>query len=142
LKSDGRILALDHGRVRVGAAVSDPLGVLARGIGTLANDATLIERLRAIVAEEGVIAVVVGMPYAPDGGLGERGREVSAFMDDLRSALGLPVEAWDESRTSADARAAMREAGMRKSKRREKGREDTMAARLLLQDYLDHGRRR
>lgn len=137
MKSEGRVLALDYGRVRIGVAVSDPLQVIARGIGALPNDPSLWDRLAGIVSTEKVSLVVVGMPYAPDGGLGARGEEVSRFVQEVRERTGLPVETWDESQSSSHARAALRAAGMSRRKRREKGREDTMAARMILQEYLD-----
>ena len=52
--------------------MSDPLRVLAGGVGTLDNDDTLLERLAGLVEEHRVMLVVVGMPYAPDGGREQR----------------------------------------------------------------------
>jgi len=133
----GRIAGIDYGSRRVGIAVSDPLQVLARGLCTLENDAGLFDRIRAIVQEEGVVRVVVGLPYAPDGGLGEKAREVEGFMRELRKVLDVPLDTWDESYSSNNARAMFREAGMGKKKRQEKGRVDRMAASLMLQEFLD-----
>ncbi len=133
----GRIAGIDYGSKRVGIAVSDPLQVLARGLCTLENDAGLLDRIRAIVQEEGVVRVVVGLPYAPDGGLGEKAREVEGFIRELSKVLEIPLDTWDESYTSDNARAMFREAGMGKKKRQEKGRVDRMAASLMLQEFLD-----
>ena len=133
----GRIAGIDYGSKRVGIAVSDPLQVLARGLCTLENDAGLFDRIRAIVQEEGVVRVVVGLPYAPDGGLGEKAREVEGFIRELSKVLEIPLDTWDESYTSDNARAMFREAGMGKKKRQEKGRVDRMAASLMLQEFLD-----
>jgi putative Holliday junction resolvase len=84
-----------------------------------------------------VALVVVGVPYAPDGGTGGKAREVLEFVERLRPAVGVPVELWDESRTTVDAHRLLRESGMRPKRRREKGRVDEMAARLLLQEFID-----
>ena len=138
LKNEGRVLALDYGTVRIGLALSDPLRIIAGGAGVLPNDARLLDRMRALVATEGVSVILVGVPYAPDGGLGAKGEEVSKFVDRLRSVTGVPVETWDESRTSVEASAILAHAGMKKKKREAKGSVDEMAARLLLQEYLDH----
>jgi len=138
----GRILGIDYGSRRVGIALSDPLQMLARGLPTLANDSGLLDRVRTIVAQEGAVRVVVGMPYAPDGGLGAKAREVDRFVRDLRRMLEVPVDTWDESYSSRDARTAFQKAGMRRKKRREKGRVDRMAASLMLQEYLDRSIRR
>jgi putative Holliday junction resolvase len=132
----GRILAIDYGERRVGVAVSDPLRIIARGAGTLENTRDLLDRLGAIVRMEGVTLIVVGIPYAPDGGLGKKGNEVTAFIERLKNALGLPVVTWDESHTSRQARRLLKETGKRR-KFRERVTVDEMAARLLLQEFLE-----
>lgn len=137
MNTKGRILGIDYGSRRVGIALSDPLQMLARGVSTFLNDGTLGERIRVLVADEGVVRVVVGIPYAPDGGVGEKAKEIEIFVRDLRRMLEVPVDTWDESYTSSDARAAFRKAGMKRKKRQEKGRVDPMAASLMLQEYLD-----
>jgi len=82
------------------------------------------------------------MPYAPDGGVGSQGEEVLRFIEQVRATLGLPVETWDESRTSVDAARALREGGMKRKQRRQKARVDEMAARILLQEYLESSHHR
>jgi putative holliday junction resolvase len=134
----GRVMGIDYGEKRVGVAVSDPLRILARGVGTLDNTTGLFDLLSGIVADEQVVLVVVGMPYAPDGGRGKKGREIERFIVTLRSALRIPVESWDESSTSVNAHRAFLDAGMKRKKRRQKARVDEMAARLLLEDYLEN----
>ena len=136
----GRILALDYGSRRVGVAVSDPLRIIARGAGTFDNTPDLFDRLADLVRTEGVTLVLVGMPYAPDGGMGAKGREVNGFVERLKARLGLPVVTWDESHTSRDARHLLRDTGKRR-KFRERARVDEMAARLLLQEFLEHAGR-
>jgi putative Holliday junction resolvase len=137
MKIKGRILGIDYGSKRVGIALSDPLQMLARGICTLENKADLVARIHQLAEEEAVVRVVVGMPYAPDGGKGEKAREVETFVTGLRAALSVPIDTWDESHSSADARALFIGVGMGRKKRREKGRVDRMAATLVLQEYLD-----
>jgi putative Holliday junction resolvase len=134
----GRILGIDYGSRRVGVALSDPLGIIAGGAGTLANDATLLDRLAEIVRVEEVVRVVVGMPYAPDGGKGGKASEVEAFIEKLRGHVRVVIDTWDESFTSVDAQRAFIETGMKRKKRRQKPRVDEMAARLMLQEYLNH----
>jgi len=134
----GAVMGIDYGSKRVGLAVSDPLRVLAGGAGVAENDARLLDRILALAAERGVVRIVVGVPYAPDGGTGGKAEEVLAFVGRLRAAAGVPVDTWDESRTSADAHAALRASGLGRKRRQEKGRVDEMAARILLQEYIDH----
>lgn len=133
----GRVLALDYGAKRVGVAMSDPLQILASGVGTWANDAGLLTAIAKHVQDEMVVLIVVGMPYAPDGGKGTKAREVEAFMERLRGVVQVPLTTWDESYTSVEAHQAFRDGGMKKKQRRDRAGVDTMAARILLQQFLD-----
>ncbi len=133
----GRVMGIDYGSRRVGIAVSDPLRIITRGLGAMDNTPGLPAMIAARVREEEVVLVVVGMPFAPDGGLGTKGEEVGRFITTLRGQVPVPVEIWDESFTSVDARQAFIDGGMKKRKRREKGRVDEMAARLLLREYME-----
>ncbi len=133
----GRVMGIDYGSRRVGIALSDPLRIITRGLGTLDNSPGLPDMIASRVREEQVVQIVVGMPFAPDGGLGAKGEEVRRFIEALRERVPVPVAIWDESFTSVDARQAFIDGGMKKRKRREKGRVDEMAARLLLQEYLE-----
>lgn len=133
----GRVLGIDYGTRRVGLAISDPLRVLAGPVGTWDNEPDLMKRLAELITGEGVTLVVVGMPYAPDGGKGAKAREVDAFIARLKSCHPVPVETWDESYTSVEAQRLLIEGGKRRKQRRAKGAVDTMAARLLLQQFLD-----
>jgi putative Holliday junction resolvase len=133
----GRVMGIDYGSKRVGIAVSDPLRIITRGLGALDNTPGLAAMIAARVKEEEVVLIVVGMPFAPDGGLGAKGEEVGRFIETLRAQIPVRVEMWDESFTSVEARQAFIDGGMKKRKRREKGRVDEMAARLLLQEYME-----
>jgi putative Holliday junction resolvase len=133
----GRVLGIDFGTKRIGVAVSDPLRIIAQGVGTLENNAEVVDGICRIVREREVGLVVVGMPYAPDGGLGAKGKEVQEFVNRLQGSVRVPVETWDESYSSREAQRAFIAGGMKRKRRQEKGRVDEMAARLLLQEYLD-----
>jgi len=133
----GRVLGIDYGSVRIGMALTDPLRILASGAGTLDNDVQALRKIADLIVAQGVRLIVVGMPYAPDGGKGEKAREVDRFIEGLRPLVQVPIETWDESFTSVNAREVLREGGLRKKQRRERHRIDEMAARLLLQEYLD-----
>jgi putative holliday junction resolvase len=135
---EGRALGIDYGSRRVGVSISDPTRLIAQGAETLRNDGSLIERLCNIVTERGVSLVVVGMPYSPDGGKGAKAREVEEFISRLTEATPVKIETWDESFSSVRAHEVFLEAGMKRKRRREKARVDQMAARVLLQEYLDH----
>jgi putative holliday junction resolvase len=116
-----KVLALDYGAARTGVAVSDPTGTLARPVGVVENvrsEAGLVRLVELIRAEEPA-RVVVGMPLTLRGELGEQAHETERFLDELRRALDVPVEEFDERFTTdlaeqdpgsrnlpADARAA------------------------------------
>jgi putative Holliday junction resolvase len=133
----GRLLGIDYGTKRIGVAISDPLGIVAQGVTTLQHDGSLMEHLANIVHERGVTLIVVGMPYSDDGGKGVKAQEVDRFVYRLRQELRMEVQTWDESLSSVEAQRAVIAGGMKRKQRREKHRIDEMAARLLLQGYLD-----
>lgn len=134
----GRILSIDYGSKRVGIAISDPSRMIAQGVTTLTNDDDLIGEIVTIANVREATVVLVGMPYDHEGAKGRKAVEVDAFIVRLKAALNLPVETWDESYSSVLAQQIFRETGMKKKKRQQKARVDEMAARLLLQEYLDH----
>ncbi len=130
----GKVLAVDYGTRRVGLALSDSARRIALPYRTLAAGPRLIEEIAAIVEEEGVVAVVVGLPIGLSGQETPRTREVRAFAEKLRARLGLPVHLVDERLTSLEAERRLREAGRKPS--REKHRVDQVAAMLILEQFL------
>jgi putative Holliday junction resolvase len=139
-----RVLGVDVGRRRIGLAVSDATGTLARPLVTLtigdqdAVTAVAAEAARLERDEEGLAAVVVGLPVALDGTPTDATKEVSAFIDALRARTTIPVVSEDERLTSreAESRLALCERDWRKRK----VRLDAAAAAIILQDYLDRRR--
>ncbi len=138
-----RVLGVDYGERRIGIAVSDPTGTLARPCRSLSGAGSLAERVAAVAAEavvfaaeaDGLTAVVVGLPRRLDGRPNEQTTRVLAFAEALRAATGLPITTQDERLTSIEAeqRLAEREA----SWRRRKTQLDAASAAIILQDYLD-----
>ena len=133
----GRLLGIDYGTIRIGLALSDPLRVLAGGAGVVLNTRSTHEQIRNVAERNGVVKIIVGMPYQSDGTKGKKAVEVDEFISGLKQVVSVPIETWDESYTSIRAKQAFLEGGMRKKDRQQKRRVDEMAARLLLQDYLD-----
>jgi putative Holliday junction resolvase len=138
----GRVVGIDVGERRVGLAVSDATQTLARPLTTLtvsgSQDAVTrvvmeIERLAA--EEDGVVAIVVGLPLRLDGSPSQQTPRVAAFVDALAARTVLPIVRMDERLTSreAESRLAVRE----RDRRRRKERLDAAAAAIILQDYLD-----
>jgi putative Holliday junction resolvase len=137
-----RILAVDVGQRRVGLAISDPTGTIARPMTTLtvtgpshAVDRVVAEVARLGSEDDGLSGIVVGVPARLDGTPTDATRQVQAFMDALRSKTTLPVVGEDERLTSREAEShlAFRERDWRKRKLRL----DAVAAAIILQNYLD-----
>jgi putative Holliday junction resolvase len=135
-----RVLALDIGDRRVGVAVSDPSGRLARPITTVKRTGRDFQVIVDLIAEHAVDRVVAGYPSNMDGSEGEQARRVESYVNGLRQHVTVPIELWDERLSSVEAERMMIEAGRPASYRRD--RIDAVAAAVILQSYLDAGRRR
>ncbi len=132
-----RALGIDFGEKRIGLALSDPSGSLALPLETLErkDDRTALADLRRLVEAEGVELLVVGEPRNLDGSRGAAAERAASFAAKLAAATGLPCELVDESLTSVEAEARLREAGV--DPRRSPSRVDAVAAQILLQEVLD-----
>ncbi|PYJ25216.1 MAG: Holliday junction resolvase RuvX [Verrucomicrobia bacterium] len=134
-KAKHPILALDFGRVRIGAAISDDLQLLAHPLETIPADKHTTSRVAEIVREKEVDHVVVGIPRQMSGGIGVAANDVLRFVEKLRALVPCPVVTWDERLSTAAAERALRDAG--KKTRQTRGYVDQVAAQIILQGYLD-----
>lgn len=130
-----RRMGLDVGEKTVGVALSDELGITVAPLTTLRRDGTELRRLTELVSAWEVGEVVVGIPYAPDGGLGRQGERCRAFAALLQERLPIPVTVWDETLTTVEAEEWMARNRVPREQRR--GLVDQVAATLILQSYLD-----
>jgi putative Holliday junction resolvase len=133
-----KFLGIDHGNARIGVAVSDPTGSLARPLRILkhvsrAEDAAAVAK---VAHYEICQAIVVGLPLDADGSQGPRARSVNRFIEELQKQTGLTIIAWDESHSTQHALQASISRGEGKKKRHEPM--DDQAAAIILQDYLDN----
>ena len=130
------------GQVRTGLAVSDPTEQLASPVGTITEKNTdkLLEKVAAAAREQGVQQLVVGHPRNMDGSRGESARRAETFAASLEKAAALPVVLWDERMTTVSAIGYLNQTDTRGKKR--KAVVDTVAATIILQDYLDSRRMR
>jgi putative Holliday junction resolvase len=135
-----KILAVDWGRVRIGLAVSDDLGLTAQGLGVLprTSEAQVLDAIAARTHDLGVEAIVVGLPRSLDGTDGPAADAARAFARALKDRVGLPVHLWDERLTTRAAERMLVDAGIRRRTRRD--RVDQVAATLILQSFLDRRR--
>ena len=132
----GRVLALDPGSVRVGVAVSDPLGIIAQPHSSLeAQDPDILESIASLARSLDVERIVVGLPLSLDGSEGPSAVQARKFAAEVAAATSLEVELADERFSSVTAERSMIEAGARRSER--KGARDRVAAAVFLQTYLD-----
>jgi len=132
----GTLIGFDFGEKRIGVAVGETETRLAHPVAAIAEEATEA-RLAAIgllVAEWHPAGFVVGLPRHADGGEHEVARLAGKFARRLNARFGLPVAFVDETLTSAEAGARLREAGGRA---KGKGDLDAHAATVILQSYLD-----
>ncbi|MDD5308218.1 MAG: Holliday junction resolvase RuvX [Deltaproteobacteria bacterium] len=134
-----RLLGLDVGEKRVGAALSDELGVAAQPLEVIEagrSFATAIGRIRELCTEHEVATIVIGMPLSMSGGgRGASARKAKDLGDRLASGLRVEVVYVDERFTTAQAERMLVSAGVRRERRR--GVVDKIAAALILQAYLD-----
>lgn len=132
----GRILAIDFGRKRTGIAVTDPLKIVANGLATIPTH-TLMDFIQDYIKREDVERIVVGLPKRLDNTPSESMKWLEPFLNRLRKVLpDMPVVLYDERFTSTLAHKAMIDGGMKKSDRRNKAVVDTIAATIILNDYL------
>ena len=135
----GRVLGLDLGQSRIGVAISDPEGRVAVPLGTIRTGAPQdVKAISAVVRENGVALVVVGLPLAMSGHRGEAADHAEKFAAALEGVLAVPIVFQDERLTTVQAERALSDAGMKGRRRREVV--DQSAAAIILQSYLD-GRR-
>ena len=136
-----RSLGLDLGDKRIGVALSDETATLASGLPTLARVGPRkdVKAVAELVRAHDAGEVVVGLPRRLDGTVGPQAEKALAFMKDLRGALRVPVLACDERLTTVAAEEILIERGV--SRRDRKGMVDTVAAVIILQDYLDARKR-
>ena len=137
LVPQGRILAMDLGKRRIGMAVSDELGITAQGLPTLARTRIRedLDALAKLVAEKNVQMIVMGNPLHMSGRESRQAEYTREFAERLRERTGIPIEFWDERLTSVEAGRVLRESGIGIEKRA--AAVDKLSAVLLLESYLD-----
>lgn len=137
-----RFLGIDFGRRRVGLAISDPSGTLARPLTTLtvksptdAVDRIVAEVARLVSEDEGLAGIVVGLPSRLDGSPNSETPRVAEFMAALGARVLVPIAGGDERLTSVEAESRL--AVGERDWRRRKQKLDAAAAAIVLQEYLD-----
>jgi len=126
-----RIVGIDFGERRIGVAVVDDRVRVAIPVGTVNVSADPVEDIVRLAQEQRAEELVVGLPLSLTGAEGPQAQRVRQLIEALESRLSIPIHAWDERLTTAEARRRAPPGGRR-------GREDALAAAIMLQSYMDH----
>jgi putative Holliday junction resolvase len=142
MEARGRILALDYGTRRMGWAISDQTRFIVESIATIEYDRTdkLWLELERIIKEYAIAAIVVGYPWNMDGTTGTHAQGVDKFITKLEIRYRLPVAKWDERMTSVMAQKLSLK--YKKKVRRQKSTIDSLAAGIILDEYLQSAENR
>ncbi len=138
IPSQGRVLALDWGEIRIGLALSDETQFLASPLETLVRRRGKRFPMQAFLGLVGThrpVGLVVGLPLTPEGLEEESAIAARTLAAEVERKTGLPLAFWDERMSTARALAAIREQGGSTRGRREDV--DALAAAVLLQHWLD-----
>ena len=130
-------MGLDIGDRTVGVAMSDEGGRVAQGVCVVrrTDPERDVAAIRDLAAQHEVGLLVAGLPRVLRGQIGPQAEKVLGFVSALRVGIGLPVELWDERLSTRAAQRSLREAGVRRQRRR--SLVDQVAATLILQGFLD-----
>ncbi len=126
-----RYLGIDHGDVRIGLALSDESGLIARPLQIILHvareaDAATVAK---VAKDKQTQKIIIGLPTDGDGGIGHQARKVQRWVEALKAVTDLPIEFWDESFSSIEADATPNQ---------KRGHpNDDRAAAVMLQSYLD-----
>ncbi len=132
----GRLIGIDHGTKKIGLAVSDAMGISAREL-TIIRRTTRkedFEKINKIATDERAVAFVIGIPNNPNApdGVHTQADTVRLWIERFSEATSLPIITWDEQLSSEDARELSIQ-----QKRKPQDPIDDLAARIILQSYLD-----
>lgn len=133
----GRVMGLDVGKVRVGVALSDPLGYTAQPLLTLwrKNRSDDLRSLLRLIRKHEVVEIVVGNPLHLSGDVSPWAAKVQEFADEIRKRAGLPVHLWDERLSTRAAHEILNEAGH--DRRDRKYVIDQVAAVVILSGWME-----
>ena len=148
-----RLMALDVGEARIGAAICDSRGILASPYTTLhitRDEEQTWKAIQQMIDETETEEVIVGLPISLDGQLHAQGQWVQSFAQRLQEHISVPLTLWDERFSTVEAQRLLaqreldkgekrqRRGGQQRtqSKRRCRHEIDALAATVILEDYL------
>jgi len=132
-----RILAVDHGEKRIGLALSDPTASFASPLTVIKHVSRLMDAAQVanIASENEVGLIVIGQSFDEEGNPNLAGRRAAKFAEALKEQTQIPVELFDESFSTQDARTTVIEMGFSRKKRA--GHHDSLAAVMILKSYIE-----
>lgn len=137
-KNKGKLLGIDWGGKKTGLAICDAMQCIARDIKTIPTGQLIIE-INKFKQQENIIGLVLGLPVKLNGEENKACEAMRQVASDIQIQVDLPVYFQEEKLTSWDAREKLEEMGYSKKKIQEL--EDQVAAKLILQSYLDNPNR-
>ena len=127
------VVALDVGEKRVGVAAANSIARIARPLTTLARDELFWDKLKKMVAAEGVDMIVIGLPRNLNGQETAQTAAVREFGKQLSQSVDAEIAWQDETLSSVRAEEEL----IARKKPYAKGDVDALAATLILEDYLN-----
>ena len=135
-----RILAVDHGEKQIGLALSDPTATIASPLRVIKHVSRLLDAAQVanLANENDAGLIVIGQSFDDEGQPNLAGRRAAKFAEALKEQTQIPVELFDESFSTQDARATRIEMGVSRKKR--SGHMDELAAVMILRSYIESKR--
>jgi len=132
-----RIMAVDHGEKRIGLALSDSTATIASPLKVIEHVSRLIDAAQVadVAAQNNVNLIIIGQSFDEEGHPNLAGRRAARFADELKNQTNIPIELFDESFSTQDARNTRIEMGVSRKKR--SGHLDELAAVMILTSYLE-----
>ena len=131
-----RVMGIDYGDARTGIAMSDLLCSIVGSTTVIhsRNPEKTLDQIQKLIQDNQVTEICMGLPKNMDGTEGPRAELCRAFAEQLKTATGLPVNLWDERRTTVEAHNILSDCNYHGKKR--KNTVDAVAASLILEGYL------
>ena len=141
IPATGRIMGLDLGTKTIGVAISDGMRYSATPLETIKRTKFTADaiRLDELIAQNAIVAIILGLPLNMDGSEGPRVQSTRAFARSLAQRITLPIAFWDERLSTSAVTRMMIQADLRRDRRAEVV--DKLAASYILQGALDRLRR-
>ena len=144
VQAKGRIIGLDFGLARIGVAISDERKIIATPLLTFKSEKSTEKTVDKLLQELAAHAtlnkyqieeIVLGLPLLMSGKSGFLADEVKNFAEHLRRTSIFPIILWDERLTTVQAERSLKESSLTRKRRSQLV--DTVAAVIILQNYLD-----